>query len=263
MAFDGRINIVDIDEDERTVVFDLYKSKKITGTRVGSILGLNEFTSPFKVACEMAGMYPGDKDNKYLDAGNICEPIIRRYTATDLTDEIADGLGLPAGKRPVIEEPVEREKCGYDHFHNNKVFGGLVDGYIDVDGKRNAVLEIKTSSERDKWLDEDGNVTKVPMSYILQASLYAELSNLDKVVFVVGFLEESDYDRPRFWTPNKDNTYVIIMDKMDMKEPMDRCEAWYKEYILGGYTPEWSDSESDQEVLKYLKSYKPDKKKRR
>ena len=263
MAFDGRINIVDIDEDERTVVFDLYRSKKITGTRVGAILGQNEFTSPFKVACEMAGLYPGDKDNKYLEAGNVCEPIIRKYVRTKCIESIAEDLGLQDGKVPVIEEPVDREQCGYDHFHNNKVFGGLVDGYVSVDGRRTAVLEIKTASDRTKWLDEEGNVTQVPKSYMLQASLYAELSNLDKIVFAVSFLNEEDYDRPRFWTANEENTHLLVVDKLDMEEPMRECEAWYKEYILGGYTPEWSDSESDQEVLKYLKSYKPDKKGRR
>lgn len=263
MAFDGRINIVEIDEEERTVVFDLYRSKKITGTRVGAILGLNDFSSPFKVACEMAGLYPGDKDNKYLEAGNICEPIIRKYVGTKCLDGISAGLGLPEGKRPVVEEPADREQCGYDHFHNNKVFGGLVDGYITVDGRRTAVLEIKTSSDRAKWLDEDGNITRIPISYMLQASLYAELSNLDKIVFAVSFLEEADYDRPRFWTADDSNTHILVVDKLDMREPMEKCEAWYKEYIMGGYTPEWSDSESDQEVLKYLKSYKPDKKRRR
>ena len=46
---------------------------------------------------------------------------------------------------------------------------------------------------------------------------------------------------------------------------MQQCVDWYNEYMKGGYTPEWSDSEDDQAVLKYLKAYKPgaNKKKRR
>ena len=68
MAFDGRAGIVDIDEDERTVIFDTYRLKKITGTRVAPILGLSEFSSPFKVACELAGLYPGDKAKVQLEA---------------------------------------------------------------------------------------------------------------------------------------------------------------------------------------------------
>ena len=52
---------------------------------------------------------------------------------------------------------------------------------------------------------------------------------------------------------------------LDMDDYMQRCVDWYNEYMKGGYTPEWSDSEDDQAVLKYLKAYKPgaNKKKRR
>ncbi|MBQ3685022.1 MAG: ATP-binding protein [Candidatus Methanomethylophilaceae archaeon] len=259
MAFDGRASIVDIDEDERTVVFDVYRFKKITGTRMGPILGKSDFSSPFKIACEIAGLYPGDKPNKYLEAGNVIEPILRNYLAKNVVQLLQGPMGLGDGVKVGVEEPVEKELCGYDHFHDNKVFGGLVDGYIQVDGKRDTILEIKTSHDRSKWLDADGNVTVVPESYILQASLYAELSRLDRIVFLVGFLEDEDYDRPKFWVPTPENTAIIVMDKMDMKEPMRLCEEWYNEYIKGGYTPEWTDSPTDQEVLKYLKAYKPGK----
>jgi hypothetical protein len=259
MAFDGRAGIVDIDEDERTVVFDCYRLKKITGTRVGPILGMSDFSSPFKVACEIAGLYPGDKPNKYIEAGNVLEPVLRNYLSKNVVELLRGPLGLKEGMRIGIEEPVPAEQCGYDHFHDNKVFGGMVDGYIQIDGRRDTILEIKTSHDRSKWLDEEGNVSVVPMSYQLQASLYAQLSNLDRVVFLVGFPAEEDYDRPRFWVPTPENTAVVVMEKLDMQPYMDQCEEWYKEYIRGGYTPEWTDSEIDQEVLKYLKAYKPGK----
>ena len=215
MAFDGRAGIVDIDEDERTVIFDTYRLKKITGTRVNAMLG--------------------------------------------------EALDVPEGSKLAVEEPVPKEQCGYDHFHNEKVFGGMVDGYIQLDGKRKYILEIKTSGDREKWRDEQGGLTNVPMSYMLQASLYAQLSNLDKIVFLVGFLEEPDYDRPKQWVPTPENTYVIVKDRLDMTGYMQQCVDWYNEYMKGGYTPEWSDSEDDQAVLKYLKAYKPgaNKKKRR
>ena len=257
MAFDGRAGIVDIDDDERTVIFDTYKLKKITGTRVGPILGMSEFSSPFKVACELAGLYPGDKPNKYIDAGNILEPVLRKYIGNRATTILKEPLGVPDGSKIAVEEPVPKEQCGYDHFHNDKVFGGMVDGYIQVDGKRDTILEIKTSHDRTKWEDGNGGYTNVPMSYMLQASLYAELSNLDRIVFLVGFLEEGDYDRPKLWAPTPDNTYVIVKDKLDMEEYMKQCVDWYNEYMKGGYTPEWSDSEDDQAVLKYLRAYKP------
>ena len=265
MAFDGRAGIVDIDEDERTVIFDTYRLKKITGTRVAPILGMSEFATPFKVACELAGLYPGDKANKYIDAGNILEPVLREYLGTSVNAMLGEALDVPEGSKLAVEEPVPKEQCGYDHFHNEKVFGGMVDGYIQLDGKRKYILEIKTSGDREKWRDEQGGLTNVPMSYMLQASLYAQLSNLDRIVFLVGFLEEPDYDRPKQWVPTPENTYVIVKDRLDMTGYMQQCVDWYNEYMKGGYTPEWSDSEDDQAVLKYLKAYKPgaNKKKRR
>ncbi len=261
MAFDGRAGIIDIDDDERTVYFDAYRLKKITGTRVGPILGMSDFSSPFKIACEMAGLYPGDKANKYIDAGNILEPVLRDYIAKDCTNKLKDALPVPDGSRVAIEEPVDPKSCGYDHFHNERVFGGMVDGYVVMDGKRSAILEIKTASDRRKWQDENGDYTRVPQSYMLQASLYAKLSKLDRIVFMVGFLEEEDYDRPAQWVPTEENTLILVVDRLDMTKEMDACVEWYDEFMKNGYTPEWSDSEDDQNVLKYLKSYKPGQKK--
>ena len=262
MAFDGRASIVDIDDEERIVIFDVHRFKKITGTRMGPILGMSDFSSPFKIACEIAGLYPGDKINKYIEAGNILEPVLRNYLSDNVVKLLKEPLELGEGVRVGIEEPVEKELCGYDHFHDNKVFGGLVDGYVQIDGSRNSILEIKTSRDRSKWLDEDGNVTIVPMSYMLQASLYAQLSKLDRIVFLVGFLEDPDYDRPKAWVPTAENTAVIVKEKLEMEEYMKQCEEWYNEYIRGGFTPEWSDSAADQEVLKYLKAYDPNKRRR-
>lgn len=258
MAFDGRASIVEIIDDEKVVEFDIFRFKKITGTKVGPILGLSEYSSPFKIACELAGLYPGDKPNKYIDAGNILEPVLRNYLAAN-PRMLFDALNVPVGSKVGIEEPVPKEQCGYDHFHDNKVFGGLVDGYIQIDGRRDTILEIKTSNDMEKWKDENGGYTNIPASYMLQASLYAELSKLNRIVFLVGFLDEPDYDRPKQWVPTPENTKVIVVEKMDMAENMKKCEEWYNTYIKGGYTPEWTDK--DEEIVKYLKAYKPPNKK--
>ena len=262
MAFDGRRNIVEISDDERTVYFETWKPKKISGTKIGGILGYSEFATPFKVACEIAGIYPGDKANKYIDAGNILEPVIRNYIGQSATRMLSAPLGLPEGSKATIEQPVDKDKCQYDHFHDNKLFGGMVDGYVLVDGKRDSILEIKTSHDREKWMDENGLPTNVPMTYMLQASLYAELAGLDRIVFAVGFLKDpEDFLRPNSWKPSEENTYIVVKDKLDMKGPMAEAEAWYKEYILNGYTPEWT--EKDEELLKYLRGKPGDKNGRR
>lgn len=262
MVFDGRKNIVEISDDERTVYFETWKPKKISGTKIGGILGYSEFATPFKVACEIAGIYPGDKANKYIDAGNILEPVIRNYIGQSATRFLSAPLSLPEGAKAAIEQPVEKEKCQYDHFHDNKLFGGMVDGYVLIDGKRTAVLEIKTSHDKEKWLDAEGLPTNVPMTYMLQASLYAELAGLDRIVFVVGFLKDpEDFLRPNSWKPSEENTYIVVKDKLDMTGYMADAEAWYKEYILNGYTPEWT--EKDEELLKYLRAKPSDQKNKR
>jgi hypothetical protein len=252
MAFDGRKNIIDIDDEEHTVYFDTWKPKKITGTKIPGIFGMSEFSTPFKIACELARIYPGDKPNKYIDAGNILEPVLRDYLAKDADRMLRPLIGAPDDVRIAIEPPAEKELCSYDHFHDNDLFGGMVDGYVDYGLERNSILEIKTSGHRSTWLDDDGEVTQVPIGYMMQASLYAQLSGLDRIVFLVGFLEDADYTRPMFWKPTTENTSIIVKDRMDMTKYMADAEEWYKEYILNGVTPEWTDKDAD--VLKYIKA---------
>ena len=88
---------------------------------------------------------------------------------------------------------------------------------------------------------------------MLQASLYAELAGLDRIVFAVGFLKDpEDFVRPNLWVPTEENTYIIVKDKLDMPKYMKEAEDWYNEYIKNGYTPEWTDK--DEELLKYLRA---------
>ena len=256
MAYDGRYRIEDIDDDGRVVYFDPFKIKKITGTRLAPILGKGDFQTPFSVALDLAGIYREDVRTKYVEAGNVLEPVLRSHLRKNISS-LAPLLGLPDGSRMAIEEPVPGDMCGYDHFHNESIFGGLVDGYVAANGERNAVLEIKTSGEREKWMDDNGGYTNVVEQYMLQASLYAELSRLDRIVFLVGFLDDADYDRPKLWAPNEDNTKIIIKKKLDMKPYMKEAADWYNEYMKNGQTPEWTDA--DKDVVRYLKAYKPGK----
>ena len=254
--YDGRQGIEDIDDDGKVVYFFPYKLKKITGTRLAPILGKGDFQTPFSVALDLAGIYREDVRTKYVEAGNILEPVLRSHLRKNISSLILL-LDLPAESNIMIEEPAAGDMCGYDHFHNEKVFGGLVDGYVIVNGKRSFILEIKTSGERDKWLDENGDYTVVAEQYMLQASLYAELSRLDTIVFLVGFLEEGDYDRPQSWVPNDENTKMIVKKKLDMAPHMKQAAEWYNEYMKSGQTPEWTDA--DEGIVKYLKAYKPGK----
>ncbi|MBO7409509.1 MAG: YqaJ viral recombinase family protein [Candidatus Methanomethylophilaceae archaeon] len=226
--------VEDVDDDRRIVRFVPHKPKKITGSRIAAIVGQNEYASEFKVACDIIGLYR-EPETKFTIAGNVMEPKIREYLRRNADRYIGTALG--EGKLDVID-PVPKEECGYEHFPNAAPFGGMVDGWVDLDGKHTAVLEIKTASDREKWFDGEKEI--VPSNYVMQTSLYCDLSGLDRIVFAVAFPEEPDYDDPESWEPNEDNVIVRVVEPVPMKDYKSQALAWYDKYIKKGITPPWT-----------------------
>lgn len=229
---------VRIDHDRHRLTFSADRMKKITGTRLASIVNRNAYCSEFEVACDICKLFKEDVDNKYLRAGRVIEPLIRRFVREHEGTMSSLGTGLK------VEDPVDSETCYYDHFGKKSPyyrkglvnteyieFGGLVDGYVDAtNGERLAVLEIKTAGidKKGMWFT-DGEFT-VPEHYVLQASLYCKLTSpeLRKIVFAVGFLEESDYAEPGIWSPNENNTHVAVVDvHPEIEVIMFDAREWY------------------------------------
>ena len=229
-----------IDTDNHVICFNPSNHGKITGSRFLAVLGKDRYTTDFKAACLIARIYTEYEPTKYTEAGNAIEPIIRSYVRDNWNVLLKDRMSLSDDDVITVEEPVAMRDCNYDHFGSEPIFGGLVDGYLRLNGTRKAILEIKTSSHRDDWADG-----KVPEGYLLQASLYAELAGLNTIVFAVGFLEESDYDDPNSWRPNYDNSLIVVVHKKDISEEMEYAEDWFKRFILKGMTPKWSEKDED------------------
>lgn len=229
-----------IDTDNHVICFNPSNHGKITGSRFLAVLGKDRYTTDFKAACLIARIYTEYEPTKYTEAGNAIEPIIRSYVRDNWKMLMKDRMSLSDDDVITVEEPVAMRDCNYDHFGSEPIFGGLVDGYLRLNGTRKAILEIKTSSHRDDWADG-----KVPEGYLLQASLYAELAGLNTIVFAVGFLEESDYDDPNSWRPNDDNSLIVVVHKKDISEEMEYAEDWFKRFILKGMTPKWSEKDED------------------
>lgn len=247
-----RENLRRINFDKKVVEFDKdARHGKITGSRFLAVLGKDPYSSDFKAACLIARVFYDDTKTKYTIAGEVIEPIMRSYVRENRERILREMLGTGAEDAILVEEPVAAKDCWYDHFRKEKIFGGMVDGYIVVNGRRYAILEIKTSGSRDDWSDGNGGV-KIPEGYLLQASLYAQLSKLEKIVFAVGFLEESDYENPQDFVPSEKNTLFVAVDKKDIAEEMKVAEEWYRKYIEAGVTPEWSDS--DEGIIDILTS---------
>lgn len=242
--------IEEIDQDAKVIRFKKGGPlRRITGSRLGTILECNGFDTPFSAALAMAGVYSKFETNKYMEAGSVIEPVIRNYLRGDGRERLSDALGgIPVAG---IEEPVDKFSCNFEHFPHGGRFGGMVDGYVIAERKRYAVLEVKTAGNRSAWTGEDGTISKVPESYLMQASLYAELSGIDTIVFAVGFLEKKDYEKPSSWMPSEDNFYVIPVRKSsETRSWMDAASGWYDDHLMNGVTPRWTDA--DAEIIDYI-----------
>lgn len=220
------------------------KPKKITGTRLASILELDRWNTPFKTWCAITRVYEEPfVENKYTNAGKIIEPKI-----IDYLNKVYFFGSLKSPKDIYGENYFE--KTYGDFFPNNKVFGGMWDALYYEDGKVSAVIEIKTTKRVEDW-------TKgAPEHYAIQAALYAYLLGVDDVLMVATFLDESDYEHPENFVPSAENT-IIDEFKLSERFPyfqrhIDRALEWWKTHVEEGISPVF-DETKDKEILEVLR----------
>lgn len=232
--------------DDGTVSVDPPKRpKKLTGTRLASVLGLNRWSTPFQVWCEVtrACSLPFE-DTKFTIAGKAIEPkqiaYMRRCYGFDNLRDPTDVYGPDYFKKT------------YGNFFQHKVFGGMWDAIaVDGDGRPETVFEFKTTKRSEDW--EDG----IPEYYALQAALYAWLLEVDDVVMVVSFLSEGDYEDPGAYEPSASNTATF---EFSMAERYPNFEAthlapaleWWEEHVLSGRSPRYDES-ADSEYLALMR----------
>ncbi len=235
------------------------KPKKITGTHFPTVIGVNPFSTDFEVWCRCTRTYEIPfEGNKYTNAGQIIEPKVFDFLRTS--------MGF--GKRVVTPEDV----YGKDHFKKTwgdfypdvPMFGGMWDALIkDENGNIEYVVEIKTvqvdgrsGSLEDRWKDGEA-----PHYQALQASLYAHLLGVDKVLMVAVALEDKkgDYEHPEQVVPSYANGNVYIDEfKVSERYPnfemyIEKATAWWNAYVLTGTSPEF-DEKKDAEILKALRT---------
>ena len=235
------------------------KPKKITGTHFPTIVGVNPFSTDFEVWCRCTRTYEIPfEGNKYTNAGQIIEPKV--------FDFLRYSMGF--GSRVVTPEDV----YGKDHFKKTwgdfypdvPMFGGMWDALIkDEQGNIEYVVEIKTvqvdgrsGSLENRWKDGEA-----PHYQALQASLYAYLLGVDKVLMVAVALEDKkgDYEHPEQVIPSYSNGNVYI-DEFSVSERypnfdmyIEKATAWWNAYVLTGTSPEF-DEKKDAEIIKALRT---------
>lgn len=235
------------------------KPKKITGTHFPTIVGVNPFSTDFEVWCRCTRTYEIPfEGNKYTYAGQIIEPKVFDFLRTS--------MGF--GSRVVTPEDVygkdHFKKTWGDFYPNVPMFGGMWDALIkDENGNVEYVVEIKTvqvdgrsGSLEDRWKDGEA-----PHYQALQASLYAYLLGVDKVLMVAVALEDKkgDYEHPEQVVPSYANGNVYIDEfRVSERYPnfdmyIEKATAWWNAYVLTGSSPEF-DEKKDSEILKVLRT---------
>lgn len=222
------------------------RTKKITGTRFATILGLNPWSTPFKMWLAITKTYEIPfEDTIYTKAGKAIEPKQAEY--------MKKSYGMD------IITPTDRYGEDYfkstwgDFFPESKHLGGMWD-YLGVDenGVVDTVLEMKTTKRIEDWQND------APEYYALQAALYAYLLGVDNVIMVASFLEEKDYADPTKYTPNIKNTITVefkVSERYpDFAEKIKLVENWWAEYVDSGISPVY-DEKKDAELLAALRTH--------
>lgn len=221
------------------------KPKKITGTKLASILGKNPYSTPFQTWCDITHTYDFPfEDTIYTTAGKTIEPKQAQYVKENY---------FPALVTPTEKFGENYFNSTFGNFFNDEIFGGMWDYLNEENGKVTAVFEMKTTGKgkRKNWNKE------VPEYYSLQAALYAYLLNVDDVHMVASFLDKDDYYFPDSYIPTEANT-IIINFKLSEKYPnfkedyLDPALEWYNKYVLSGNSPEFTDD--DKELIEALRA---------
>ena len=235
------------------------KNKKITGTHFPTIIGVNPFSTPFEVWCRCTRTYELPfTGNKYTNAGQVIEPKVFEFLKKSMG--FGDKLVTPTD----VYGENHFQKTWGDFFPDREIFGGSWDALVvNNEGKPEYVVEIKTvqvdgrsGSLEDRWKDGEA-----PHYQALQASLYAYLLGVDKVLMVAVALEDKkgDYEHPEQVVPSYANGNVYIdMFRVSERYPnfdlyIEQATAWWKTYVMNGISPEF-DEKKDAEILKALRT---------
>ena len=228
-------------------------AKKMTGSRLGAVLGVNKWKSPFEAWCEIMRVAEQPfEGNKFTDAGNALEPALVEWCRTEVS--------------PYIVDPAtwfKTSKKLYDHFPGDPIFGGqwdalVLDKAFDKGGSAVGLIEAKTSSRPQDWVDG------VPLSYAVQGLMYADLMGVERVFFPVVFLEPGDYDDPASVELTDKNTFLYELNTTTWKidrpgwgmeigigELLGEAQTWYRHHVEGNISPEF-DRKRDKDILKVL-----------
>ena len=147
---------------------------RITGHRIASVLGLNQYQSEFGAWAEITKLVKLPfEDTKYTLFGKAVEPklinIVRKKFPNVMSIEEYYGNNI--------------ERYKWNNFiDDSNVFGGIIDAVATKEDLKTLtmIVECKSSSKPNLWKDNN-----VPIDYLLQGCLYSYLKGLDRVLFIL------------------------------------------------------------------------------
>lgn len=233
-------------EGNRIQIAPPKKTKKITGTRFATILGLNPWSTAFEMWCAITKTYEKPfEDTIYTIAGKTIEPKQAAYMKKSYAMDLLSPTDMWGADY--------FNKTWGDFFPDSPHLGGMWDYLLknDEDQHIEAVLEMKTTKRAEDWEND------VPEYYALQAALYAYLLGVDDVIMVASFLEEKDYEDPSKFKPSAANTITVefkVSERYpDFAEKVAQVEQWWVDYVETGISPEY-DEKKDAEILAALRT---------
>lgn len=222
------------------------RPKKLTATRFATVLGLNPWSTPFEVWCEITRTYQKPfEETIYTAAGKTIEPkqaqfVKKSYFMTNIVTPT-----------DIYGEDYFNRTYG-DFFKDEPIFGGMWDYLLfDENKKPVTVLEMKTTKRAEDWAKD------IPEYYALQAALYAYLLGVDDVIMVASFLSDKDYKDPSQFIPSAKNTITVpfkVSERYpEFKKLVKKAEKWWKDHVETGISPAF-DEKADAEILKELRT---------
>ena len=233
-------------EGNKVKVIPPKRPKKLTATRFATVLGLNPWSTPFEVWCEITRTYQKPfEDTIYTVAGKTIEPKQAQYMKKSY---FMTNIVTPTD---IYGEDYFSRTYG-DFFKDEPIFGGMWDYLLyDENGKPVTVLEMKTTKRAEDWAKD------IPEYYALQAALYAYLLGVDDVIMVASFLADKDYKDSAHFVPSAKNTITVpfkVSERYpEFKKLVKKAEKWWKDHVETGISPAY-DEKADAEILKELRT---------
>lgn len=230
---------------------------RITGHRIASVLGLNQYQSEFGAWAEITKLVKLPfEDNKYTIFGKTVEP--------KLIDIVRKKFPNVFSIEEYYGNNIERYKWN-NFIDDSEIFGGIIDAVGTKEDKKTLtmIVECKSSSKPQAWENN-----QVPIDYLLQGCLYSYLKGLDRVLFICCFAQDLDYNHPEQFVPDETNTIMVVKKIKDViiempngemitfQQAIDYCEEWWNKYIETGVSPEF-DEKKDKEYLDIIRASQP------